>query len=600
MNKMIFLLLFLFPVFLFSQTAEEKLLYTLTTYPGNADSYSLAYDKNTGVYAYVYYIEKDNKSFIISSAKGGSISEKYDAVSSMDIKFDSQGNYYTITTNYRDDYGIDNNFLISNGKVIKAFDMIEGYSSFVNDVDEFVSIFQEFDQYKIGYYSPVTGFRQSEGYELIKPVYRSLTTAEENTYGEEMFFKNADGKRGFIGLKNGRAYLIFGDNVTPTEYSDIMEYSFTTDNFGNIVYIAKTGGRFYTANGNEFVVAGSQEFPKFDIVNAPVMFTPDNQPVYVTMDSVNQDLYISHLVAGNAVQDVYLNSAKTERAPDLTGGIYEVKIDENGNITYMAGHMLDLMTEENYNYNVKNYFVRNGIAEDLGINVGLVRYWKNGEMIYGAKESKYDELFQVFLLNGNDRRKINTVSYDAYSDYGFTPDGGIYYIAENFNYDDEKNYKSSNYFVYLDGRLIAQPPGISFQGFNYSEFTPASAIQFDTRGNYTYVTEELLDTVNYVYASHVWTNGTKLPFRSNISSTAKAYNYISNLSYLDNSRLFFIGNITYPGDAYITESEILIDNVPAGKTYNSIMDLYYDQVLKIITFRGSRGKEIYDVTLRLN
>jgi hypothetical protein len=577
----------------FAQTIDERLLFVLTNYEGNVDTYSLTYDKNTGRYAYVYYISQENKSFIISN---NTVSEKYDGVSSTDIKFDSEGNYYTVTTNYKEDYGIDNNFIISNGKVIKAYDLIEGYSAFINNRNEYVFIFQENNQYKIGYYNPSSGFRQSEGYDLVKPIYKSYDGRE--TLYEDMFFKNSLGERGFIGIKNNKAFLIFNDKITPTNYSDIMEYSFTTDRNGYMAFIAKSNGRFYDVKGNEFVVVGTREYPKFDYVNAPLMFNSANEPVYTVTDSVSSELYVTRFLIGENVQTVYLDNSKTQKAPEFSSGIYEIKIDDAGNITYMAGNLLDIGTGDEYSYNTQNYFVKNGIAEELGINVGLMRFGKNGEMLFGAKENKFDELYQLYLLDGSGKRKINTISYDAFSDYGFTPDGKIYYIAENFNLDSEKNYLSSKYFLYLDGKIIAEPPSISYQGFNYSETEPASAIQFDSRGNYSFSTDRIIDTVNFRYVANVWTNGNMLSYNSKISSPDRAYNYISNLSYLDNDKLFYIGNIIQ--SEYLINSEILIDNQPVGNVYDSINDLKYDPVTRTVTFRGSRGKEIFDVTLRLN
>ena len=83
--------------------------------------------------------------FIISNKN---LSDKYEYIAPEEIIFDSKGNYYAVASDYRADYGINNYFLIVNGKVIKSYDYIEAYSAYINKKNEYVFIFKEKDIYR--------------------------------------------------------------------------------------------------------------------------------------------------------------------------------------------------------------------------------------------------------------------------------------------------------------------------------------------------------------------------------------------------------------------------------------------------------------------
>lgn len=273
MNKIF--LLFLLVIFsnnTFSQTIDEKEIFSLD-YKGNTELYNFIMDEASGNFCYAYLIPDEKKTFLISP-KGQS--EKYDFIMTFDTKFDSKGNYFTNAGNYESDYGIDNYFLIINGKTIKGLEYIESSSSFIDKKDEYVFIFKIKEDYFIGYAKADGSFRQSEKYDIVKPVYKYFQgrgmEGDNEQIGDEYFYRNADGERGFIVVKNGKAGLLFGEDIKMTDYSDIHESSLTLDNNNELTFIAKNGGKFYENAGDEFVVSGDIKFNSFDYVTPPVLF----------------------------------------------------------------------------------------------------------------------------------------------------------------------------------------------------------------------------------------------------------------------------------------------------------------------------------------
>ncbi len=297
-----------------AQTISEKEIFRLE-FKGLADTYNFIQDSANSNYCYFYRLEDENKTFIISN---NSTSEKFDYAGPEDVKFDSKGNYYSVTGNYKADYGIDNNFLVVNGKVVKNYDYIESYSSYIDASGEYVFIFKENEFYKLGYYSIDNGFRQSEGYENIRPVYNYIEVQSENSeeseaYGNTNFYLNEKGERGFIALRNGKAKILFESSEISTNYSDINESSITNNKNNELSFIAKTGGKFFEKVGNEFVVSGSKEYDKVELANVPLVFNKNNEPVYVAGDSISEYKYNYYLMIGNQRMKPSYKNGKTNK-----------------------------------------------------------------------------------------------------------------------------------------------------------------------------------------------------------------------------------------------------------------------------------------------
>ncbi len=581
-----------------SQSISEKEIFNLT-YKGEVNSYNFVYDNESSNYCYVYVIPDEGKSFIISK-KG--LSDKYDYIAPEEIKFDSKGNYYAVTSDYKEDYGINNYFLIVNGNVIKSYSYIEAYSSYFNKKNEYVFIFKEKDLYKIGYYSPGKGFRQSDAYDNIRTAFNYKGGSDQMegdmiAYKDEDFYHNDKGERAFIATKGGRSKIIFETSELQTDYSDINESSLTTNRNNELSFIAKKGGRFYETGGNEFAVSGKKEYKKFDLATAPLLFNKNNEPVYIAGDSVTDFKTEYFLVIGDQNQSVYMDEDKTVPAPSFSYIISEIKLSPDGNVTYIAaveevvkGKKLNPQDEDYDQYYTRSFLVKDGIANELGYNVNQIKYSDKNDMLYTGI-ADIDKKEYLLLLNyGKSRLIINKNKYDDMYDYGFAPTGEIYYAGQI--YEDPDSGKISEATLFLGDKQIGKYRNLIYQG----EGKLASVLQFDSKNNYSFVAEEKIDSLTN--NEFIVKNNERLPFPENVSGS-KNISYISSLMYTKDDKLFFIGDMIIDPVTYDVTKEIFVNNRSLGKIYNSVFPVKYDEQKNEITFTAARGKKIYFVTVKM-
>lgn len=580
-----------------SQTISEKEILTLK-FKGNADAYNLRYDIATGKYAYAYNIPDEGKSFIISNK---TLSDKYEYIAPEEIIFDSKGNYYSVTSDYRADYGTNNYFLISNGKVIKSYDYIEAYSAYINNKNEYVFIFKEKDIYRLGYYSPSSGFRQSGGFDNIKAAFNSKAASEQMegdavAYKEEDFYHNDKNERAFIATLNGKTKIIFETSVKETQYSDIHESSLTKNKNNELSFIAKSGGRFYEVSGNEFAVSGNKEYKKFDIATAPLYFNNDNEPVYIAGDSVLDFKNEYFLVIGDQKQNAFLDAGKTEPAPPFSYVISDIKINSDGSIIYTAasevvvkGVKVNPADEDYDQYYSRSFLVKDGIANELGYNVNFIKYNDKGDMLYSGIADIDKKEYLLMLNYGKSRIIISDKKYDDIYDYGFTPAGEIYYTGQTYG-DPEKGI-TSEASMFIGNKPAGSYYNIIYQGSDKN----ASSLKYDSKNNYSFVAENRIDSVTF--DEFVVTNSERLPFPKNVSN-AKYISYISNLMYTKNDKMFYVGDMLIDPVTYDVTKEVFVDNKSLEKKYNTIYPVNYDELKNEITFNASRGNKVYYVTVK--
>ena len=592
-----FLLFILIYTSAVSQTISEKEILTLK-FKGNADAYNLKYDIATGNYAYAYNIPDEGRSFIISNK---TLSDKYEYIAPEEIIFDSKGNYYAVASDYRADYGTNNYFLIVNGKVIKSYDYIEAYSAYINNKNEYVFIFKEKDIYRLGYYSPSTGFRQSGEFDNIKATLNSRAASEQMegdavAYKEEDFFHNDKNERAFIATLKGKTKIIFETSVIETQYSDIHESSLTKNKNNELSFIAKTGGRFYEVNGNEFAVSGNKEYKKFDIATAPLYFNNNNEPVYIAGDSVLDYKNEYFLVIGDQKQNAFFDAGRTEPAPPFSYVISDIKINSDGSINYTAASEVVVKAEnvipgeEVYDqYYSRSFFVKDGIANELGYNVNFIKYNDKGDMLYSGIADIAKKEYLLMLNYGQSRIIISDKKYDDIYDYGFTPSGEIYYTGQKYG-DPEKGI-TSEASMYIGNKPAGSYYNIIYQGSDKN----ASSLKYDSKNNYSFVAENKIDSVTF--DEFVVTNSERLPFPENVSN-AKYISYISNLMYTKNDKMFYIGDMLIDPVTYNVTKEVFVDNNSLGKKYNTIYPVSYDEVKNEITYNASRGNKVYFVTVK--
>jgi len=582
--------------FSFGQKIEEKLLYSGTG-QNNVDAYSFYTDGN-GNYAYVEYDPNSSQSRLISN-KGNS--DYYDVVNA-DAKFDKNGNNFTTAYNFRKDttYLAENNVLLLNGARIGEMTSIDSYNAFVNSDNEYQCVVTEGDKQYILKYSSDKGITKTGPYDAVKSIYAEITDTPVMSEGDgdgkmyQNLFKNKSGDYGYIVIQNGKASIMFGNNITNTDYTDISEISFTYDKSGTLSYIAKGNGLFYSAYGSEFVVQGDKKWNDFSSVNAPVKFNKDNVPVYVTMDSINESTYMSRLVVGNDYYKV-MNSSKSSEVSGYSGGIYDINLSANGGISFTGQSQIITKNPGGYDdYTYRTVNVNDGVEGKSYYNQGAKKYNKSGSVLVAGSASQTDKKVSLFMINGNEGKVVSEKKYDGLNDYGFINGGSKYYYIGITYGDYDKGTKDKS-DVYIDGDMAGTFENLLGQG---SEDGNYNSIIFNSAGDYAFVVQNSNERkVNgemvYDYTSEIVSNRDfdmpSLPYNK------EKFAYIDNLKFLKNGKLFYIGYL-YPNDM-TTESYLVVDGKLAGKPYTSLNNVKYNNDGSM-TFRASRGGSIYDVTLR--
>ncbi len=578
-----------------SQVLNEKEIFKLD-YKGNADAYNVKLDIPSGNYCYVYRLEDEGKYFIISN---NSVSEKYDYAESDNILFDKKGNYYAITGNYKADYGIDNSFLIVNGKEVRNAGYIDAYGNYINNNGEYVFIFKENEKFKIGIYNIEGGFRESESYDVIKPIYRyneSRETMEgdEGRLENDAYFRNEKGERGFIAISNDRAKIIFETSEVQTQYSDIYESSVMLNRNGELSYIAKQGGKFFEKAGNEFVVSGKKEYDRFELVTTPLQFDSDNEPVYTAGDSIMEYRYAYYLVRGNQKQLVKY-TGKLKGIPAFGYGLNYVKLKGN-DATYVGIDEVIVPADKNKGkdesydqFYSQSFFVKNMKAYEMGYNISTVKSGPGGELLYSGMADLKKKQTLLMLNYGESRVILSKDKFDDIYDYGYTPRGEIFFVAQN--YEDSDMQKKSESFAYIGDRLIGNYEYITSQSFQ-NEY---SILKFKANDEYAFVGEEKVDSISF--RAFVVTSAGRLPFPSNSVSGKNSFTNISNLTFIKD-KLFFAGTVDNDPITSVSKMEVFVDNSSLGKTYNTIDETSYDAGTNVLSFLGTRDKSVYLVSIQ--
>jgi hypothetical protein len=579
----------------YSQSVNEEEMFSLPE-GTTADAWSLVNSGNNGKPAYVNYDAAANKYSILYDGKE---SGEYEFISGYDIKFDSRGNYYVLASEVADPNNYTYNYiLLVNGDSVASFLNAESYNAMVTKDDEYkftVKTSLEPDATsKIITYTVAGGLSESEEYAFVKPVYRG--NAYYGDHGDDMggnnFFVDKNGNSGYIVSDGITATILLGSDVIRTEYTDIDPGSFGYDNNGVLTYIAKIGGQFYVAPGNEFVVQGDKRYQSFDNVYSPVYFTSKNEPVYVGVEIISEYSYNSFLVIGDQRQEIYLDKDKKEKITGFTGGLYDIQVDDKDNITYYGSFYEEIKDSKEGSF-TNTAYVLNNVAGKFYNGLGQWKFNSTGEGLATYNPDK--DYYSMALLHLKDGKikELKGSKFTSILDYGFTNTGKIYYTAMK-----EGNYETKikpEYYVYIDNLLIGKYETILFQGYGDSY----SSISFDGQGKYAFA----VSTFNYYEegevidpSAYVITSSGKQDPRILSADAKKDFNFIDFMFFTSNNRLFYFGGINdSPNNKYY--SEMVIDGNNMDKVYTGVANINYDKLTNKVTFAGARGNKVYNVTV---
>lgn len=555
--------------------------------------YNFLFDSLSGKFCYVEYTNDNQKARIIC---GDEISDYFSYIGVIDIKFDSKGNYYVIAQNNIDSSRV-NYVLVVNGKSIDTIESVETYNTFLNKKDEFKFVSHLNEQSQIGTYSIAGGLSFSESYSTVRPIvtYPGTESRDEGEYSADPFL-DAEGNCGFIVSDGITCKIIFGNNVVNTVYTDIDPSSFVLDKNKNNCYLAKIGANFYDIKGREFVVQGSKAYKEFDYVYTPVLFNSKNVPVYVSADSVDNNNTVSRVMVGSDEFKTYKDSKKTKPGSKFTGGISDLKIGDNDNISF-GGNLskLQVMNGDTvYQYYYTN--VEGGIESKLYLNGWNMKKNKEGQRLISFAADDINSKQNLVLIDNGKETILNKKKFDAINDFGFINGGDeIYYLASDYG-DWEKKIKDKNY-VYIDGNLIGIFESLIFQG----EGNRSESIVFSKEGNYAFAVQEYSEIKSdgsYEFNTVVVTKSGKTAPKFLEKSGKKGFSYVQDLQFTPDNRLLYTGGM-YEDIRNTDMIYIVYDNKQIGGVYNTIKDFNYNPVKNEISFLATKQNTLYRVQIKL-
>lgn len=577
-----------------SQVVQEREIYS-----ANADFamiYNFLYDEGTGSYC---YIETDPVTFKYRIKSRYGESKGYDYLSNYYIKFDAMGNYYCIASNYYPEGTFDSSlyYLIINGEEIAQFEYAEAFDAYVNPNQEYEFTIREGEKFKIAKVSSTKQLSYSQEFDEIRVAWRYIP-AEEYSGDFEPYVRDANGYRYYITRNNQRAYFVHGNNIVQTPYSDIDNTSIVFDNNGAMTFIAKTNGRFWEDDGNEIVVQGDKTYRTFLKVFSPVLFTSANEPVYIVSDmKIDGDIYVSNLAVGNDIRPAFTDASRTKKVEDFTAGIYDLKILNSGEIAYIGSVRTNWDEWDFETVYSKSTFVVNDIASPFYFEPGMKATNIFGDELFTSNPTSVYGTSVLNLISRGESRVVSDPKFNFIVDYGFTPNGDVFYVGMvQGNYDLGIKDK---YTIVVNSREFGTYPALIYSEVEDGRF---SYLSFDKQNNFAYATYELIDSSenyeDWYSISFLKTNsGTVTPTIINYPGRA-FFNSIERFMYLDDGKLFYIGNSFDDSNPYLIYSQLNVGLNPLDKVYNAITDFKYDRLMNRMTFRASRDNKIYDVVVQ--
>lgn len=569
---------------IYSQEIQETKISDFTI-PGNVDVNDFKMEPKMRNYCYIVWNSDRTASEIHSR---GTVSQAFSYILSYQIKFFSNSKYAAIGENSYDSNRKASSTLIVEGKNILTAESIEWTSSYINKDDVLSVIIKDAEKYYLLKYSEDDGLSKSEPYDELRAAFRfdrGIGEEGDDYVHEEEFTIDKNGNRIYTAVSNNKAYLIIGDEVKATPYTDIDNSSIAFDTNGDICFIAKDNGGLYSSPKGFFVVRGDKKYQKFDYIYAPLYFDKSGSVFYVASDSVGEYEYDSYIVKND--KKLVLKN-KTSGA---VSGIHNVSVSPEGDVSYLEWRDIKQKNEtSDQYYSSASYLVKGGKEYFLGYSVRPFVYGAKGEFLYVAQSEPNVAKSDIFLFMNEKTQKINSMSYDDIYGYGFTPDEKIYYLG--MNNDTSSGEYNSSVDLIIDNKKIGNYNFLIYQ----TEGDSSRALVYSQNGNYAFVTEEKIS--DNQYKSVIYINSQKLDFPNVATEGSKFFTGIYNMFYTVNSKLFFTANTKTGENFNDNVYEVFVDNRSLGKTYNSIGIINYDRSLNEATFLAGRGKALYEVKVK--
>lgn len=576
------ILLLLISIDVLSQQISERKLMDVAE-GSNADVYNFKTDKASGNHCYVVWENDRMQGYIISNGRN---SEKFNYIAPEYIRFLSNGKYAAAGDTYGDSIKPGYSTLIIEGKSVLKAELIDWLSGYISESDEIVFIMKENEKFSLGIYSETGGLKKQGSYDELKAamIIDPNSEAEGEYYlGDENYFHDKSGRRVFIGLRDGRAYLITVFDETVTPFSDIDQSSLCYDLNGNLCYIAKENGGLYTSGRGYFLVRNSEKILKRDYIYPPVYVDKRNNLHCMGADSTGEYKYEFYIVsAGNSTE----GRGKDGRKFD--SGIQNIKVNDDGILSYIGASILK--GNEDGDYNSESFLVTDSDMLRLGYNVRPPVAGAGDEFLFAAQSDPKVIRPDLFRRKGNAIEKVNQKSYDEIYGYGYTNRGEIYYMGM-LNTSNSGAY-NPNVDLVIDNKLIGTYSYVVYQSIGDSVYP----ITYSADGKFAFVADEQLEDSSF--ASFIFVNGSKLPLPENTLNKTDRLFGVFNMMYTKSGKLFCIATTKRGAEYYDDEREIIVDNESLGKVYNSFSPIEYNKDTDTVNFIAARGRSVYEVKVK--
>lgn len=520
---------------------SQKLITAINT-ANRVEGYSFKYDRNSGGFVYADYDTTKQKSVIITP-KGNSA--EYDFEMSYSSVFDGSGNSYTIVYNKVQDT-VYKYFLLKNNTEIASYDYISDGWDINNNILYFY--IREGNSYYFTAYNTVNSeFSKGKGYDEIQLAYFVDIYYEGEPQGKVGFTK--EGKPFYLAAQNDEKFFVIGTEEQK-HYSDIDGYSTRLDNNGDLVYFAKSKGKFWVERGNAFLVQGKKEYKAFDYVSGPVLFDKNNTPVYTATDSVKEWDGRSRLMTGDKEGKAYL------------GYIYDVKITPSGKMAYVVSKP----SGENAVNN--SFVVIDGKEQKSYTGISNITFTSGDVPVFTAsnKNNKY------FVVKDD---KVISAKYDNIYDYSFMNDGSLAYIGNDFgNYEKQVPDK---HYVHILGKKYGP-----FEFVTMADYKSGKYILVDKNDNFAFVTGKLINPKDYVYKYKVTGNDWE----------SREFDGIDNIMMV-NGKVFYIGSEMIDRTNYTYKYKLYNNTKLIAEDYDLIMEPDYNAGTGKITSVARKGNSFY-------
>jgi hypothetical protein len=514
--------------------------------------YDLKYNVPGGSYTYVSYDTSSQKSKIISN-KGNSVF--YDYISSLDVVFDKDGNYYTVAYNslgeiageFRYKY-----FLLKNGNEVRRFDNVVFPLSAKNNIMYFIADEGGRD-FRVKYDLQSGSFDDGKKYDTIFLSYQSKEI--EHYEGEpqyEIGFTKS-GEDFYVASDNGKHFAVVGGRELK-RVDEIIMHEIYEDNTGNICYLAK---EIKDNDDAYYMVQGDKEYKKFVYASGPVQFDRDNVPVYSVSD-INED-YPSeqYLAKGN---DAY--SKKYGRS------VWLYEKSPNGGIVYTGS---DTLEDGKYITEI----IIDGKSSGTYSSVWSVIYKPDGTSVFIAEGPENTN----YVVSGG---TVISKNYSSVMNLNVTKSGKIYFTGIIWG-DYDKKEPNRTYFVF-DGKEYGP-----FENVSFYEMMPEMLVINDKDEPAYVATKIMQDKMkNEITKNYVVGKGWK----------SMLCDFVSDLNAYKND--FYYIAVNYPTDETDSgTSQVYKNGEKIGEIYDAITNFKFDREKKKITFTGSRGKTAYHCEMEL-